>query len=290
MKKTLLIILLFALLILTGCTESKKKQTDTSSSSSTLKLGDIQPLFKPAHPGEIIITAIVYEIPEKNKKYIDQIFKELSKQYLIFTDLDVFEMNGFRAGFGMQKDWPSITNNLYLASAQNIVSSNLIFIDSSSSDVPVGNSYDSQTFYLAKKADNYELIKLSEGQLAWKVSARALPKKQGMGLVQIKAIHEEEVLPALAKVPGYETVGETAFHDIAVKLNITPGEFVVIGPDMKESERITLSELFFQRTGDILTPIPLDEQNIENTNLKYKVEKKVKLLRLYVFACTGIKS
>lgn len=289
-KKFAIIILTASILVagIAGCNEPKQAKQNTHA--KTVRLSDIQPAQKPDKPTEMAITVLTYEIPEKNKKFVEQIYEELSKQYIKFPDLNVFQDNGFIAGFGMPKNWPVIADLLFLAHSSSTETNNLIFIDSSSSDIVTGATYEGQTFYLSKRRQQHELVKLPAGQLVWRVSARALPNRQGIGLAQIKAVHKEDVLPALTKLPGYENVGETPFNDIAVKLNITPGEFVIIGPDLKDSDRITLSEFFFKRIGDIIAPVPPKQQQLEQTDMKYKLDKNVPLIRLYVFICTGIKN
>ena len=276
------------LLLATGCQEQQQQQTRPKAPIEGLKLSDIQPAHRPEQPDEMSIQVFTFEVPEKNSQYITEIFEDLSKHYVKFPNLDVFEKNGFQAGFGLHKSWPIFSNSIYRASAKTVLTNNLLFMNSSLSDVVTGSSYDGQSFYLERRRDDPELVKLRGGRLLWRVSARAMPDREGIGLVQIKALHKEEVLSAITKVPGYEQSGETLFNDISIKLNMAPGEFVVIGPAIEQGDRITLGDLYFKRQGDIATPISKDKDNTETIHTTVTVEKNVPLLRLYAFVCTGV--
>jgi hypothetical protein len=165
-----------------------------------------------------------------------------------------------------------------------------MFMDSSTNELVTGRSFNGQKFYLHKRTGSIESITLKEGQFFWRIKARALPERKGVALVQIQVLHKEIGASAIKRLPGLKT-GENIYHDMGIKLNMSPGDFVVIGPSNEENPQINLSDLYFQRHGDIIVP------RTENTQAKdskgqpfYKIERNIPLTRVYVFACMGVEN
>ena len=298
MKRSTIIILPLFLLLLSGCQEKQQTTSERPKAPiAGIKLSDIQPEFGIQQPTEMTIRVFTYEIPARNSMFIEELYDELSKHYLKFPDIRVFEENGFEAGFGIQKTWSVLANKLYMASAKSIITNDLLFIDTSSNDIAIDSTRQGQIFFLHKRSNQPELIKLPAGQLVWEINARALTERKGVGLVKIEAAHLKDVLPTIKKIPGYEQSGQTTFNDISIKLNMSPGEFVVIGPKIEDNDQIRLSNLYFEREGNFVSPITDDDQKLIDNGMvpteasqRFKVEKNIPLLRLYIFACMDVKN
>jgi hypothetical protein len=289
-KSVITILTVFLLSFLCGCQNNQNQPTELVAPGDIIKLSDIQPTHKIQTPTEMVIKMFTYELPAENIQYLDEIYDEISESHLRYPDLDLFKENGFEAGFATEPVWPIISDALYRASAQNVLTSNLLFLDSATNRIPAAETYNKQSFYLHKRRGEPELVKLPTGQLLFEVKARALPDGGGYGLVQIEAMHQKNILPTLTNIPGYENAGKTIFNQISFKLNMTVGEFVVLGPSLDESDRVTLADLFFKRTGDIFVPIETEIDSDKIMTPKYRIEKNIPLIRLYVFACVGIKN
>lgn len=298
MRQSSVSILILSAIFIAGCGEPEQTSRRSQNLTEGIRLSDIQPEFGFEMPTEMTVQVMTYEIDADNGRYVKELFEELPKSYLKFSDLKIFESNGFEAGFGTERMWPILAGALHRSSAKSVMTNNLLFMDSSTSDVEVASTYRGQSFYLSERNISPQLVKLPAGQLRFRVRARALPERKSVGLVQIEAVHIEDVLPALKKIPGYEQSGETTFGDISMKLNMTAGEFVVIGPNIDDSDQVRLSDLYFRREGDVVVPIEGDEKPSELTggiftsenNKKYRIKKNTPLLRLYVFACMDVKN
>jgi hypothetical protein len=179
---------------------------------------------------------------------------------------------------------------LGLAMARESKTDNLMFIDNSTNEMVAGRSYYGQKFYLHKRTGNIESITLKNGQFFWRVKARALAERKGVALVQIQILHKDLSALTPNRLPGKKT-GEQIYYDMDIKLNMSPGDFVVIGPSDKDNPQITLSDLYFQRHGDIIVP-RIEEPNAKGSKgqLLHKIVRNIPLTRVYVFSCRGVEN
>ena len=288
-KPVLIIILTLACLLFTACQPDRQQQRRPGASIEGIKIGDLKPADSPKKPSQVRLTVFTYEMPTENASIVTDIYKTLPEIYIKFSSLKTYKTNGFNAGFGQNNIWKHVGDSLGMAMARSARTDNLIFLDSSTNEIVAGRAFQGQTFYLHKRSGQTEMVTLKDGQFLWRVKARALPERKGVALVQIQMLHKE-LAAIMKRLPGQKT-GETIYHDMDIKLNMSPGDFVVIGPASEENPQVKLGDLYFQRRGDLVIPKTRDRSDKDSQGQPlYKIEKNIPLTRVYVFACMGVES
>ena len=295
MKTTSSIIAMLAVCIFAiGCQEAQQPEPPDRPRASIegIKITDLVPPDTTDKPKEVSMQVYTYEIPSSSNDTITEIFSGLHTSYLRFASHKTFRENGFEAGFGQNELWPITGNALYRSSARKVSTNNLLFWDSLPNDAAVGRSFQDQAFYLYGRRGQKDIITLSDGQLLLRINAIALPKRKGVCLIQIKMLHKEVVLSAIKNIPGYENTGETNFNDLSIKLNMSPGDFVVLGPTLQESDQVKLGDLYFKRRGSVIVQKSKEELNNTSDSNKatFKIKKDAPLTRLYIIACVGVEN
>ena len=276
-----------ACLWLASCQPRKRPAAPTNR----IKITDITPLENLQKPSQVNFTVFTYVMPAKNASIVTEVYGSLPKNFLKFSSVTAFRANGFDAGFGQGSAmWKQMGDALGMAMARESKKDNLLFINNSTNEIVAGRSLYGQKFYLHKRTGNIESITLKDGQFFWRVKARALPERKGVALVQIQVLQKELASLAAKKLPGVKTA-ENVYYDMNIKLNMSPGDFVVIGPSGEENPQITLSDLYFQRRGDIIVPrLGEGEPRDSQGRPFYKIDRDIPLRRVYVFTCTGVEN
>lgn len=288
-KTSLYITLALTILLSAGCEPAQEKKP-TGPSLEGIKIGDLAPKDAPQMPSEIQLAVFAYEMPAENASILADIFKWLRSDFMNFSSRKAFLANGFETGFGYNHGWRQVGDALAKANARNVGTSNLLFMGSSTNEVVTGGSPAGQTFYLHKRSGQSEVVTLKDGQFLWRVRARALSEREGSAMVQIVPQQKESVSNAIKKMPGFEGAGENVYHDMAVKVYMTPGDFIIIGPASEETAQITLSDFYFRRKGNIIVPDIKEGKIPDDGQPSYKIEKNIPLIRIYAFVCARVKN
>jgi len=269
---------------------SCQRRQRPAAPSKDIKITDLIPPENLQKPSQVNLTVFTYEMPAKNASIVTDVYKSLPKNFFKFASINAFKANGFEAGFGQDAIWKQLGDSLGLAMARKSKTDNLLFMDRSTNELVTGRSYHGQKFYLHKRSGSIEPITLKNGQFFWRVKARAMAERKGVALVQIQILQKEIGTLTSKKLPGFKT-GENIYYDMGIRLNMSPGDFVVIGPSAEENPQITLGDLYFQRHGDIIIPKIEDTDARDNNGQPfYKIEKNIPLTRVYVFACMGVEN
>jgi hypothetical protein len=291
MGRTLFYALLFAVAFaLAGCQENRN--IPIQPQVQITKLSDIQPLYKPDMPPELHLRIYTFQLDRNNLANADHIFEILEKEKIQFTDPKAFKANGFAAGSARADVWQKLGERLQQAKAIGVRDSAMIVFEDSSQDLFFANTKQKKSInYYRSQYDSFKKD-ITQGRLAWRIKARPLEDKKKTALIQIMPVSKPDIPPGINPFVRRKRSRMVIFDAIGFKLEMTPGDFVVLSPESydldtspdtinsTDSEESELSK----ETPKVSTGSNLKKSTLGD--LFFEVENKP-LIRLFVVVCMG---
>ena len=240
-------ILVITILIaaLTGCGPQQQEKPIWED----LKIGDLAPIVGlPASPTfrTIAFDVHIIDIPAMNIDILDKVWAMLQERQIQFNNANVFKANSFIAKFGQLPIWDDIRELLIIANGKKLRTSTLIIPADQSEVLPIETLYDRQTIFYVSNEGTMEGIDIGPGRLVLRVNARNIPNQRGTCQVKIEPVYSPPYTRFVSKTKRNRK-GEFLFEGMAFNLNMSDGDFVLLGPEKYEEHRITLSSLFFSK-------------------------------------------
>lgn len=253
---------LSVILILTGCTQQQEKPI-----WENIKIGDLAPLgglaavptFK-----TINFDIHIIDIPATNIDVLEKIWPMLQDRQIRFNDSATFSANSFIARFGQLPVWNDIRELLIAANGKKLKTASLLISADQDEVLPIAKLYDRQTTFYVSVKGTMEGVDIGQGQLALRVKAESIPDKRGVCEVRVEPVYLSPAAMFISKTKKSRKKNELVFDAAAFKLQMSDGDFVLLGPEKYEQHRITLSSLLFSR------------------------DKPKEIIRVYLIVCTKI--
>jgi hypothetical protein len=260
-----IVLLSCATLLLTGCNSSE----ETDAFWHKVKIGDLVPPHDADRPASLLLKTIsfnnyIFEIPAENIDILDNIWPMLYTKPLRLNDADAFKANFFSAGFGQVQMWDKIRDLLFAANAKKTETTSLLLSDGHTSDIVVAELDSEQTIFYISTSGSMEGTTIGPGILALRIKAEKVPGSRGVCEVDAKPVFPSPIRTQIPRLAPREKFGEFLFTSAGFKLKMSPGDFVILGPEKYISHQITLGSLFFSRP------------------------KPKPVVRVFLFVCTGI--
>jgi len=270
-----------------GCAESQR--TATAASLEGIKLSDLEPASVRKLPQNIHFHTFVFEMPSDSSVLLKDIFEQLSKSDLHFTNGRAFKQNGFAAGFGIDRMWNKVAEILRRAQAKKAQTRVLILFEDTPGDITAAKVSGEQTvFYITANGDIRTTL-LANGQLAWRINAEPIAGQRDTSNVKICPVFMPAIGHTIAQMAGGARDSEIIFDSTAFTLRMSSGDFVVLGPEQYNPDAAILSSAFFTLRGDIVLPADSHDKTekivLRHPNLK--LYKDVPLIRIYLIVCMG---
>lgn len=264
---------------LAGCNGSEKEEPIWEQ----VKITDLSPIPKDKYPdGQLLKTinfnVYIFEIPSENLSTLDDVWPMLYGQPLRFNDYDAFGANTFLAGFGQIPMWSRVAELLRSADGIQANITSLLLLDGQSNDIAVAGLGQEQTVFHASKGGSMEGATLGPGQLGLQIKAEKVAGSRGvcrMSAVPVFSPPRRSSIPLLA---SREKSGEFRFTSAGFSLKMSPGDFVLLGPEKYDSGQVTLGSLFFSKPAGSLF----------FSELERKWPELKPAVRLFLLVCTGM--
>lgn len=229
-----------------------------------IKITDLASLYPEDVPPQIMFQVFSFEMPAENCYLLQEIFGGLYQRSINFADYQMFQANAILTGFGLPAMWDRIAQKLTQGRAQRMMANALIIFDETGEDIAAVPINYEQTIFYNDAENNVVGRSLHDGALVWNIRARPISSVKGVAQVHIEPVFRRSADMAFSHL-GEKTIAEdNEFAFAGFHLNMSAGEFVLLGPEKYQSDRITLSSLFFT------------------------VEKDEPAIRLYLIVCTGV--
>jgi len=256
------IVLTLSAFLLCGCTEPQ--QEPLQDPWADIKITDLASMYPEQIPPEITFNVFLFEMPAENSYLLEQIFGGLYQRPIHFADYEMFEANALLAGFGRPGMWERLAQKLVRANAEKVMMAALIIFDEIGEDIAAVPVNSEQTIFYTDAENNVVGRSLSDGVLVWSIRSRPISSVRGVAQVQIEPVSRRSIDMVLARMGKKVSADKNEFAFAGFELQMSMGDFVLLGPGEYQSDRITLSSLFFT------------------------LQRDKPVIRLYLIVCAGV--
>jgi hypothetical protein len=220
----------------------------------------------------------IFEIPSDEISALDKIWPTLYTQPLRFNNPEAFSANSFRVGFGQIPIWNRVANTLSSVDGIQAGTFSLLIPDGQSNDIAIAALGREQTVFYTSNKGTMEGAKFGRGRLGLQIQAEKMAGARGVCRVSVLPVISASERSKIALLSAREKSGEFLFESAGFRLNISPGDFVLLGPEKYESGQTTLSSLLFSKP----------EGSLFFNEHEHKPPELREAVRLFLIVCTSI--
>ncbi len=247
------------------------------------KIGDLAPSHSAKGPdGQLLKTAnfnvYIFEIPAENISVLDDIWRMLYSKPLQFNNYEVFKANSFLAGFGQAQMWSKIIDLLLAADGKGTERVSLLLPDGRTNDLPIARLDNEQSIFYISTEGSMEGVSIGPGELTLRMKAEKIPGSRGVCKMSAVPVFSPPKRSSIPLLSGREKSGEFLFSSAGFILKMSPGDFVLVGPDEYDRGQTTLGSLFFSKP----------EGSLFFNELERKAPKLKPSVRLFLIVCTAV--
>ena len=259
-----IIVLMLGVFCICGCNEPQQEPAPDPLAGITIN--DLAPTTPEQIPPQITFHVLLFEMPAENSYLIEQIFGGLYQRPIHFVDYGMFQANALLVGFGRTDMWNRVAQKLIQGKAEKMIVGTLIIFDEIGENIAAVPVSHEQTIFYTDAENNLVGHSLLDGFLVWNIRARPFGSVGGVAQVNIEPVFRSGMDILFARVGEKNKPDTNEFAFAGFDLQMTIGDFVILGPAEYQSDQITLSSLFF-------TP-----------------QKDEPVIRFYLIVCTGVGS
>jgi len=248
-----------------------------------VKITDLAPINKNTQPDSqrlktINFNVYIFEIPVDEIGTMDKVWPMLYTQPLRFNNPDAFSEGSFVVGFGQIPMWNSVANWLRSADGIQAGTVSLLIPDGQSNDFAIAALGREQTVFYISKEGTMEGAKFGRGRLGLRIQAEKIPGSRGVCKVSVLPVFSAAKGSGIPLLSARGKKGEFLFESMGFSLHISPGDFVLLGPEKYDSGQMTLSSLLFGKP----------EGSLFFSELERKPPELREAVRLFLIVCTAI--
>ncbi|UCF42824.1 MAG: hypothetical protein JSV99_09580 [Planctomycetota bacterium] len=255
----------FAGLVLAGCNSGGKDEPIWEQA----KITDLAPATDAKDAtGKLLKTInfniFIFDIPAEKTSTLDGIWQVLYRKPLQFKDYDAFAANSFAVGFGQLDMWNTIADMLRDAGGERAEKISVLLTDDRPDDIVIGRLGRRRTIFHTPKSGSTEATTAGPGKIALRIKAQKIPGQRGVCNVDVVPVFSPPISTSIPQLADREKAGEIVFTSCRLRAKMSPGDFVLLGPQKHISRQVTLAGLLFSRS------------------------RRKPIVRTYLFVCTRI--
>jgi len=244
--KRLSILILSSLSICVGCQSvPAQKPVWEQVKLKELSAAKHSPQSDKARGQPLQFNVYVFSVPRANFRDVKGIWAKLSTKQIRFNGGNLFNENGFLAGFGQAAAWPPVAEKLKNADSKNLKTINLIMLDNSTERILLLQSDSEQNIFFKAQDNQLNGVTLGPGEAMLRITAATIPDKRGVCNLTIEPTFNPSAKPSSPLVDNEEIV----FNSVSLTAQMSAGDFLLLGPANYASQGMTLSSIFFS-SGD----------------------------------------
>ncbi len=229
-----------------GCNRPEKEPP----AQDPVKIGDLAPSHPDTQSGAQLLKTInfglhMFDIPAENISKLNDFWPVLDTKPLRFNNARAFKANSFLVGFAPIQLWDKVHELLLAAGGQKIGTVSLFLADSQANDLAITGLDREHSISFVGGELLSQRASVGPGILALRIKAAKVPGVRGACTV---IAHPVFTLPTASPVPelaARQRVREFPFISTAFGLKMSPGDFIVLGPENYVGDFSTLSSVFF---------------------------------------------
>jgi len=206
----------------------------------------------------------IFDIPAENASALDGIWQGPYRKPLRFKDYDAFAANSFAVGFGQLDTWNAIADMLRSAGGERTEKISVLLTDDQPDDIVIGRLGSRQTIFYTPKSGSTEGTTAGPGKIALRVKAQKIPGSRGVCNFDVVPVFSPPISTSIPQLADREKAGEIVFTSCRFRAKMSPGDFILLGPQKYISRQVTLAGLLFSRS------------------------RRKPIVRTYLFVCTRI--
>ena len=265
-------------LLLTGCNGGKE-----SPIWEQVKIRDLGTIDYNTQPDSQRLKTLnfnvhIFEIPADEIGAMDKVWPTLYTQPLRFNNPESFVASSIRIGFGQVPMWNRVANTLRSVDGIQAGTFSLLIPDGQSNDVAIAAIAQEQTVFYTSDKGTKGGIKLGRGQIGLRVQAEKIAGAREVCRGSVLPVFSPPGRSWVPLLSAREKADEFLFESVGFRLNISPGDFVLLGPGKYDSGQTTLSGLLFSKP----------EGSMFFNELERKPPELREAVRLFLIVCTSI--
>jgi hypothetical protein len=231
---------------LLGCGESKKEKPIWEG----IKIGELAPTASKSEGEVQLLKTInfkiyILEVPDVNIGVLDAVWPILYTRPVRLNDTYAFKANLFSIGVGQMTVWSKVVGQLDAAGAKVVKTVTLLMASGKPDDLVVAALTEKRDLSYISGKDSWEAATIGPGTMGLRIKAEKIP--ESIGVCEVEA---QPVFSPVASQPGQpmgerEECSDLLFTAVGFKLRMSPGDFVLLGPQRYLKDQTTLGGVFF---------------------------------------------
>jgi hypothetical protein len=241
-----IIVLICTAVLLTGCSQPEKEKPIWEQ----IKLSDVATPADVNHPEDRLLKTInfdihIFEMPAEDYNGLNNFWEMMYTKPLHFNNYDAFRANSFSAGFGQISMWNTIATVLRNAGGEHTETVSLLLFDGETKDFTITRLNEEQTVFYIASGGSTEGVTIGPGKIALRIKAYKIPGERGVCVLKAMPVFTLSLQSAVPQLAEHAKSQEFLFKSAELFLKMSPGDFVLLGPEKYIGHQITLGSLFF---------------------------------------------
>lgn len=275
-----------AVLLLTGCRAPERNDTLWQQ----VKIGDLAPAHNGGRAGGRLLKTInfdvyIFEIPAENVGALNDLWQTLYTEPLQF-DHDAFIANSFLIGFGQIQMWNEIGELLRVAGGKKAETVTLLIADDQTGELQIARLNSKQTIFYISSDGSMEPVTVGPGKLALRIKAERIPGSRGVCRISAQPVFSPPITSPVPQLAARAKSNEVYFSSVGFELKMSPGDFVLLGPEKYTCRQVTLDSLFFSRAAP--SPAVRMFLSIPSGDTQELKPYSGPVVRMFLLVCTRI--
>lgn len=278
-----LVICLLLSFCLIGCTGHEEEEPVWEK----VKIGDLAPYHGGKPPQARLLETInfdvhIFEIPAENINKLDDIWSDWKIDYrrpVRFDNFYAFSANSFAVRLGQIPMWNRIHDLLLAAGGQKITEVSLLLADGEAETIAISGLDSPRTVFFTSTSGSRERANVGPGILGLQIKAEKIPGLRGACNVNACPVFSLPIMSSsIPQLAARAKLREFPFSSASFGLQMSPGDFVFLGPKKYVSDQTTLGGLFFSKP----------EGSLFFSATERKEPERKPAIRIFLLVCTGI--
>ena len=205
------------------------------------------------------------EIPAEKIETLETIWPILHTKPILLNNQEVFKANSFVAGFGQIRMWDQIRESLTSIGGRNVGSLSLLIPAKEYGKITIARLRDEQNIFYTSPSGSPEAAATGAGKLILRIRPEAVRGERGLCNAKIEPVFSPFLIGRLLPPTKEERESnDIVFKSVGFASKMSPGAFILLGPEEYIDNEVTLGGFFFSRF------------------------RPRKVVRIYLIVCTGI--
>jgi hypothetical protein len=204
---------------------------------------------QPRQQGLIELDTHIFELPAANLPLLADLWNSvLSDSPLKYRSAKAFKASGFVAAAGTLNIRDEIDQVLRAAESRKARTVSLLLFKTQSDYVSVASVEDERTFFYAEPDGKVAGLSLSNGLAAFRIKVDGIPGTRGAVRMSLQPVFRSSVAGRTGKLATRTNYEDIVFDSIGLEMQMSPGQFILLGPGEYGGGQMSLSRLFFSHS------------------------------------------